>query len=136
MTQENALAILAFGHLTTTYAFASPHPPGTILFAGLCSSTGVPEWLYLIRGAREIMAIVKGWIVAGPLSFQAGDVDDFADLGLSLDDHHLVALEQKLKTSELGRLEERWRWIAILKRLVCCVAVLSLLGFSSPSLYG
>ncbi|KAH6671965.1 hypothetical protein B0J14DRAFT_84226 [Halenospora varia] len=59
MDKENWQAILAFGTLTTVYAFASPHLPGSILFAGLCSSTGVPEWLRMLRGKRKIQDFAK-----------------------------------------------------------------------------
>ncbi|KUJ07404.1 uncharacterized protein LY89DRAFT_365946 [Mollisia scopiformis] len=96
MNKENAGAILAFAQITTAYAFASPHPPGSILFAGLCASTGVPEWVYLLRGCRKIMTIAKDWISSGPLVFQNQVLDEPIDLSLSPDDYHLVALEQQI----------------------------------------
>lgn len=92
MTPENCHAILAFGHLTTAYAFASQHPPGSILFAGLCSSTGVPEWLYLLRGARGILGMAKDWIADGPLEFSLRGIPETIDVSLSPEDFQLTAL--------------------------------------------
>jgi hypothetical protein len=106
MDKDNAPAILAFSQLTTAYAFASPYPPGSILFAGLCSSTGVPEWVTLLRGARGIMAMSKDWIDAGPLAWQAQDLIDPVDLSLSPDDHHLAALGQEMERLPVSSPEE------------------------------
>jgi hypothetical protein len=54
MDKGNAPAITAFGRLTIAYAFSSPHSPGSILFAGLCSSTGVPEWLSVFTFVESV----------------------------------------------------------------------------------
>ena len=96
MTRENCHAILAFGHLTTAYAFASQHPPGSVLFAGMCSSTGVPEWLYLLRGARGILAMAKDWIADGPLKFSHRGLPETVDVSLSPEDFQLAALGDEI----------------------------------------
>ncbi|CZR64154.1 uncharacterized protein PAC_14051 [Phialocephala subalpina] len=106
MDRENAGAVLAFGHLTTAYAFASPHAPGSILFAGLCASTGVPEWLYLTRGCRKIMVMAKDWISSGPMNLVMRDIDSPIDLSLSPDDHHLAALAEHLESLPISGPED------------------------------
>ncbi|KAE9370702.1 hypothetical protein N431DRAFT_468731 [Stipitochalara longipes BDJ] len=92
MDKANAQAIIAFGRLTIAYAFACPHPPGSILFAGLCASTGfehgqLPDHTHVIQ-----------------------DFGDSIDFSLSPDDHHLAALGddmEKLPLSNPDEVEER-----------------------------
>jgi hypothetical protein len=82
MDKGNAPTITVFGRLTIAYAFSSPHPPGSILFAGLCSSTGVPEWISLLRGACGVSAMSKALdnrIEAGKLGLHNHVIQDFAD---------------------------------------------------------
>jgi hypothetical protein len=100
MTAENCHAIIAFGHLTTAYAFASPHPPGSVLFAGLCSSNGVPEWLYLLRGARRILSIAKDWIADSPSIFSLRGLPETIDVSLSPEDFQLAALGVEIDNLE------------------------------------
>jgi hypothetical protein len=106
MTPENCHAIAAFGHLTTAYAFATPHPPGSVLFAGLCSSTGVPEWVYLLRGARGILAMAKDWIADGPLKFSFRGLPETVDVSLSPEDFQLSALGVEIDNLEVTTPEE------------------------------
>jgi hypothetical protein len=100
MDKENSQAIIAFGRLTIAYAFASPHPPGSILFAGLCASTGVPEWVSLLRGSRGVVSISNDFRIEHPqLPSHTHVIQDFADsidLSLSPDDYHLAALGEEM----------------------------------------
>lgn len=107
MTPDNCHAIVAFSHLTTAYAFASPHPPGSILFAGLCSSTGVPEWIYLLRGARGILVAAKDWIADGPLHTSFRGLPETIDVFLSPEDFRLSALGVEIDSLQVTTPEEQ-----------------------------
>lgn len=110
MDKEIVQAIVAFGRLTIAYAFASPHPPGSILFAGLCASTGVPEWVSLLRGSRGVVSISNNFnIQHGQLPSHLNVIQDFdgsIDLSLSPDDVHLAALEEELNKLPLSGPDE------------------------------
>lgn len=111
MTAENCHAILAFGHLTTAYAFASPHPPGSVLFSGLCSSTGVPEWLHLLRGARGILSVAKDsvakdWITEAPFMFTLRGLPETVDVSLSPEDFQLSTLGVEIDSLKVTTPEE------------------------------
>ncbi|KAF4636962.1 hypothetical protein G7Y89_g1120 [Cudoniella acicularis] len=106
MDEDNCRAILAFGTLTSVYAFASPHPPGSILFAGLCSSTGVPEWIRMIRGKRNIRDIAKGWDVEGVFLSSERHFLESPDLSLSPDDGELTLLDQRIESLGPGIVED------------------------------
>jgi hypothetical protein len=82
MDKGNTPAIIAFGRLTIAYAFSSPHPAGSTIFAGRCSSTGVPGWLSLLRGVWGVSAMPKALdnrIEVGKLGLHNHVVQDFAD---------------------------------------------------------
>lgn len=94
MTEENCHAVIGFASLTSAYAFADPHPLGSTAFAGVSPRTGVPEWLLLLRGARQILNVGRDWIAKGPMAFQLRTVPPGEiDLTYNPDDARLAALE-------------------------------------------
>jgi hypothetical protein len=103
MDKENCRAILAFGVLVVGYAFATPHPPGSVLFAGLCSSTGVPEWLRILRGGHKISNVARRWSVEG---YMPREMPEQVDFSLNLDDPHFSLLEKRVGSLSTMTMEE------------------------------
>ena len=110
MDKENSQAIIAFSRLTIAYAFASPHPPYSILFTKLCVSTGVPKWVSLLQGSRGVMSISNDFkIEHSQLPSHLHLIQDFADsidLSLSPNDYHLTALGEEMDRLSLSSPEE------------------------------
>jgi hypothetical protein len=92
MTEENCHAVIGFASLTSAYAFADPHPLGRNQFPGVSSPTGVPEWLHLLRGARQILQVGSKWIADGPMAFQLRTVDEDIDVSYNPEDWRLAEL--------------------------------------------
>lgn len=93
MTEQNCHSVIGFASLTSAYAFADPQPLGSNRFAGVSSPTGVPEWLYLLRGARQILDVGREWIINGPMAFQVREINGYIDLSCNPDDSRLAKLE-------------------------------------------
>jgi hypothetical protein len=141
MDQDNCHAVLFCGELITSYAFARPHSPGSFVFAGLCSSTGVPEWLRLQRGMRSVREAARKGVRECWQAVRMRDMPDFVDFELSPDDGHLAALEEKLELLEAASPEEEsekdlWKETLMLLRKSFAVAYQysEALGFKSAVL--
>lgn len=106
MTEENCHAVIAFAHLTSAHAFAS-QPSGHFLFTDEDSSTTIPEWLSLLRGARRILALRPRWIARGPMAYQLRSAVAPVDTSLNPEDHHFAALDVLLDQYGQQCLEER-----------------------------
>jgi hypothetical protein len=93
MTEENCHAVIGFASLTSAYAIAESHYLETNYFAGLSSPSGVPEWLQLLRGARQILDVGRDWISKGPMAFQIRSIEGEIDVSYNPEDIRLAALD-------------------------------------------
>lgn len=93
MTEENCHAVIGFASLTSAYTFAEPHPLETTHIIDVSPRKGVPEWLHLLRGARQILDVGKHWISKGPMAFQVRSIQGDIDLSCNPEDYRLAALE-------------------------------------------
>lgn len=93
MTAENCHAVIGFASLTSAYAIAESQYLESNHFAGGSSPTGVPEWLHLLRGARQILDVGRGWISEGPMAFQIRSIVGEIELSHNPEDSRFAALE-------------------------------------------
>jgi hypothetical protein len=93
MTEENCHAVIGFASLTSAYAIAESHYLETNHFVEVSSSTGVPEWLHLLRGARQILDVGREWISKGPMAFQVRSIEGEIDVSYNPEDLRFAALD-------------------------------------------
>ncbi|MCJ1340141.1 hypothetical protein MMC09_005435 [Bachmanniomyces sp. S44760] len=96
LNQENCHVIISFASLTCVYAFAYPQSPGSALPVGVTASAGVPHWLNILRGARQITTVAEKWIANGPMTYQVRRIRWKVDVSCNPDDGKLAALESLL----------------------------------------
>ncbi|KIV86158.1 hypothetical protein PV11_01788 [Exophiala sideris] len=107
MTEQNCHAVIGFASLTSAYAFQDPDPPNT----DHTDPIRLPEWLYLLRGARQILDVGRDWISRGPMAFQVRVVNGSIDLTHNPHDSHLAILatlfDRKRRDPSLYKLSDR-----------------------------
>jgi hypothetical protein len=64
LNEENCHALFTCSHILVKCAFASPHPPGSLIFSP--GRGDVAELVPLLRGASSIFEYARGWLTAGP----------------------------------------------------------------------
>lgn len=99
MTEDNCHAVIGFASLTSAYAIAESHYLETNYFTEASSPTGVPEWLYLLRGARQILDVGRDWISKGPMAFQVRSIEGEIDVSYNPEDARLAALKVLFETT-------------------------------------
>jgi hypothetical protein len=91
MTEDNCHAVIGFASLTSAYAIAESNYLETNHFAE--APTGVPEWLHLLRGARQILNVGREWISQGPMAFQVRSIEGEIDVSYNPHDSRLASLD-------------------------------------------
>ncbi|KAI1615537.1 hypothetical protein EDD36DRAFT_191189 [Exophiala viscosa] len=111
MTEQNCHAVIGFASLTSAYAFQDPDPPNPDRSPGKSSPISFPEWLYLLRGARQILDVGRDWISRGPMAFQIRVVNHPIDLSCNPRDSHMAVLatlfDRKRRDPSLYKLSDR-----------------------------
>lgn len=65
LTAANCHALYTCSHILVKCAFASPHPPGSLIFS--LGKGDTAELILLLRGAFSILEYARGWLEGGPL---------------------------------------------------------------------
>ena len=100
LTEDMSHAIVAFASLTSVYAFAS-HPDEYLPSTTTFTSSIIPQWLHLLRGARKITSFKPEWILRGPMAYQLRCPDDIdVDVSYNLEDDQLAALAPLISKTE------------------------------------
>lgn len=100
VTEDNCLAIYLFSVITYFFAMATPTPKDTDDFL-LVSAAGVADWIYLLRGTREIVSVNHAVLNAsefGPM-FAAGARRNILRIVDTSPHEHLSELQHFLNSS-------------------------------------
>jgi hypothetical protein len=98
MTKKNCHAVIGFASLITAFAIADPHPLVLDHSRDASLPTGVPEWIQLLRGARQILAVKRDWMTGGPMAFQVRKIEGPIDLHCNPEDARLATLHVMIDT--------------------------------------
>jgi hypothetical protein len=64
LNDENCHALFTCSHILAKCAFASPHPPGSLIFSA--EKGDIMELVPLLRGAFYILEYAREWLAGGP----------------------------------------------------------------------